>query len=68
MADAVQLYGIFNDGGNCWSRYRGSERWYWAKSWADENETPAKFRARHRGRVSAKPRRTTESTSAAPMA
>ena len=48
MADAVQLYGIFNDGGNCWSRYRGSERWYWAKSWADENETPAKFRARLR--------------------
>ena len=48
MADAVQFYGIFNDGGNCWSRYRGSERWYWSKSWVDEGETQAEFRKRLR--------------------
>ena len=43
-----QLYGLYNDGGNCWSRYGNSERWYWTTSWADEGETAAEFRKRLR--------------------
>ena len=45
---AKQLYGLYNDGGNCWSRYGNSERWYWTMSWADEGETAAEFRKRLR--------------------
>lgn len=47
-ATATQYFGLFNDGGNCWSRYGGGERWYWAKSWASEGETQADFRKRLR--------------------
>lgn len=38
----MTLFGIFNDGGNCWSS-RDDENWYWATS---DGETAAEFRAR----------------------
>lgn len=40
----MTLFGIFNDGGNCWSS-RDDENWYWSTS---EGETAAEFRARLR--------------------
>lgn len=40
----MTLFGIFNDGGNCWSS-RDDEEWYWATS---DGETAAEFRARLR--------------------
>lgn len=40
----MTLFGIFNDGGNCWSS-RDDENWYWTTS---EGETAAEFRDRLR--------------------
>lgn len=40
----ITMFGIFNDGGNCWSS-RSNENWYWS---ASEGETEKEFRARLR--------------------
>ena len=38
----ITMFGIFNDGGNCYSS-RDDGNWYWS---ASEDETAAEFRAR----------------------
>lgn len=43
--DNVQMFALFSDGGNCYSRYDDAN-WYWTASQYDEDEKSFKKRVR----------------------
>ena len=44
--EVKMMFGLYNDGGNCWARGSSRPQWYWARSWNEENETRSEFRKR----------------------